>query len=139
MDVDVFDEEGNSIIKTKGELVCKTPFPSKPIYFWKDENNKKYFEAYFSKYKNIWHHGDYAEITKNDGFIIHGRSDATLNSGGVRIGTAELYRVVENIDEIQECIACEFIIENDTQVILFIKLHHIKNFDDSLKFRIKDK
>jgi len=139
MDVDVFDAEGNSIIKTKGELVCKTPFPSKPIYFWKDENNKKYFEAYFSKYKNIWHHGDYAEITKNNGFIIHGRSDATLNSGGVRIGTAELYRVVENIEEIQECIASEYIIKNDTQVILFIKLHHIKNFNDSLKFKIKNK
>ena len=139
MDVDIFDEEGNSIIETKGELVCKTPFPSKPIYFWKDDNNQKYIEAYFSKYKNIWHHGDYAEITKNKGFMIHGRSDATLNSGGVRIGTAELYRVVENLEEIQECIATEYIIKSDTLVILFIKLHHTSNFNNSLKIKIKDK
>ena len=139
MDVDIFDEEGNSITETKGELVCKTPFPSKPIYFWKDDKNQKYIEAYFSKYKNIWHHGDYAEITKNKGFIIHGRSDATLNSGGVRIGTAELYRVVENIEEIQECIATEYIIKSDTLVILFIKLHHTSNFNNSLKIKIKDK
>ena len=138
MDVDVFDEEGNSLIKTKGELVCKTPFPSKPIYFWKDVGNKKYLEAYFSKYKNIWHHGDYAEITENNGFIIHGRSDATLNSGGVRIGTAELYRVVENIEEIQECIATEYIIKSDTMVILFVKLHNLKNFNNFLEIKIKN-
>jgi acetoacetyl-CoA synthetase len=82
MDVDIFDQNGKSLKQQKGELVCKTPFPSKPIYFWNDENNKKYLNAYFQKYKNIWHHGDYCEKTINDGYIIYGRSDATLNAGG---------------------------------------------------------
>jgi len=139
MDVDVFDEKGNSITETKGELVCKTPFPSKPIFFWKDKNNQKYIEAYFSKYKNIWHHGDYAEITNNNGFIIYGRSDTTLNSGGIRIGTAELYRVIENINEVEECLATELILKNDTAVILFIKLRNINNCDENLKLKIKNK
>ena len=139
MDVDIFDDEGNSINQTKGELVCKSPFPSKPVYFWQDENNEQYYEAYFSKYKNIWHHGDYAEITKNKGFIVYGRSDATLNSGGVRIGTSELYRVVENIKGIHECLAVEHNIKNDTEVLLFIKLHNRKKFNEKLKIEIKNK
>ena len=122
MDVDIYDEDGNSIEQKKGELVCKTPFPSKPIYFWNDKNNIKYLEAYFKKYKNIWHHGDYCERTKNEGYIIYGRSDATLNAGGVRFGTAELYRVVENIDKITESVAVEHNLTNDTEVILFLKL-----------------
>ena len=127
MDVDIFNENGTSIKQKKGELVCKSTFPSKPIYFWGDnQKNEKFFKAYFTKYKNIWHHGDYAEITENEGFIIYGRSDATLNSGGVRIGTSELYRVVENIKNIDECIAVEHLIKNDTEVILFVKL--TKNF-----------
>ena len=127
MDVDIFNENGTSIKQKKGELVCKSTFPSKPIYFWGDnQKNEKFFKAYFTKYKNIWHHGDYAEITENDGFIIYGRSDATLNSGGVRIGTSELYRVVENIKDIDECVAVEHLIKNDTEVILFVKL--TKNF-----------
>ena len=90
--MDIFDEKGNTIVLTKGELVCKSPFPSKPIYFYNDLDNNKYFNAYFAKYKNIWHHGDFASTTKKIGYIIYGRSDATLNSGGVRIGTSELYR-----------------------------------------------
>ena len=139
MDVDIFDEKGNSIKQSKGELVCKSTFPSKPIYFWEDKNNEKYFNAYFSKYKNTWHHGDYAEITINNGFIIYGRSDATLNSGGVRIGTAELYRVVENIIGIQECLAAEHRIKNDTEIILFIKLYNKKKFNESLEIEIKNK
>ena len=122
MDIDVYDEEGNSIKQKKGELVCKTPFPSKPIYFWNDKNNIKYLEAYFIKYKNIWHHGDYCEKTKNSGYIIYGRSDTTLNSGGVRFGTAEIYRVVENIDNIIESLAVERNLSSDTEVILFLKL-----------------
>ena len=127
MDVDIFDNLGNSIIEKKGELVCKSSFPSKPIYFWNDKNNKKYFNAYFSKYNNIWHHGDYAASTKKGGYIVYGRSDATLNSGGVRIGTAEIYRVVENIENILECIAVELINKSDTKVILFIKtLENVK-------------
>jgi len=138
MDVDIFDEYGNSLDQKKGELVCKSPFPSKPIYFFKDNNNKKYISAYFSKYKNIWHHGDYAILTEKKGFIIYGRSDATLNSGGVRIGTSELYRVVENIKNIQECLATELNHKNDTEVILFIKT--IKNvlFNDDFKNIIRN-
>ena len=102
MDVDIFDEESNSLNDEKGELVCKTPFPSKPLYFWNDPGNKKYSKAYFEKYDNVWHHGDYCKKTSNNGYIIYGRSDATLNSGGVRIGTSELYGVVENIKGINE-------------------------------------
>ena len=133
MDVDIFDENGNSIIKKKGELVCKSPFPSKPIYFFNDDNNIKYFETYFSKYNNIWHHGDYASITENEGFIIHGRSDATLNSGGIRIGTSEIYRVVENMIEVEECLATEHMLLNDTSVLLFIKLSKENQFNQFLE------
>ena len=137
MDVDVFDKKGTPVKETKGELVCKSPFPSKPIFFWKDKNNKNYFNTYFNKYNNIWHHGDYAEITKNKGFIIHGRSDATLNSGGIRIGTSELYRVIENIDQINECLATEYITKNDTKVVLFVKMQNKNKFNDNLKIKIK--
>ena len=139
MDVDIFDQNGNSLNQKKGELVCKSTFPSKPIYFFNDKKNKKYFKAYFSKYENIWHHGDYASTTVNNGYIIHGRSDATLNSGGVRIGTAELYRVVENLEGVKECLAAELKISNDTKIILFIKM--IKNtlLDDIYKDFIKNK
>ena len=138
MDVDIFDEYGNSLILNKGELVCKSPFPSKPIYFHNDVDNQKYFNAYFSKYKNIWHHGDYASTTEVGGYIIYGRSDTTLNSGGVRIGTSELYRVVENIQNIQECLATELINKNDTEVILFVKTDNNILNDKFIKL-IRDK
>ena len=137
MDVDIFDEKGNSIIQKKGELVCKTPFPSKPIYFWNDNNNKKYLNAYFNKYNNIWHHGDYCEKTKNEGYVIYGRSDATLNAGGVRFGTAELYRVVENIENIIECVAVEHSLHSDTEVILFLKIKPEFKLNQNLKTLIK--
>ena len=138
MDVDIYNEDGTSIKQIKGELVCKSTFPSKPIYFWGDNKKReKFFKAYFSKYKNIWHHGDYAELTENEGFIIYGRSDATLNSGGVRIGTSELYRVVENIKYIDECIAVEHQIKNDTEVILFVKLTKNSKLTDKLIHIIK--
>ena len=137
MDVDIFDQNGKSLKQEKGELVCKTPFPSKPIYFWNDENNKKYLNAYFQKYENIWHHGDYCEKTINDGYIIYGRSDATLNAGGVRIGTSEIYRVVENIDKIIECVAVEHNLYTDTEVILFVKLNSNNSLDDILIKNIK--
>jgi len=137
MDVDIFDEKGNSIKQKKGELVCKTPFPSKPIYFWNDKDNKKYLDAYFKKYKNVWHHGDFCEKTENNGFIIYGRSDATLNAGGVRFGTAELYRVVEKIDHISECVAAEHDLYNDTEVILFIKMQSKFNLNEDLIKLIK--
>ncbi len=137
MDIDVFNDEGNSTKLIKGELVCKTPFPSKPIFFWNDENNIKYLEAYFSKYENIWHHGDYCEKTENNGYIIYGRSDATLNSGGVRFGTSELYRVVENIDNINECVAVEHNIYSDTEVILFVKINESNKLNEELIKKIK--
>ncbi|MDC0058024.1 acetoacetate--CoA ligase [Pelagibacteraceae bacterium] len=137
MDVDIFDEDGNSINQKKGELVCKSPFPSKPIYFWNDKNNKKYLKAYFNKYKNIWHHGDYCEKTINNGYIIYGRSDATLNAGGIRIGTAELYRVVENIENISECVAVEHNLQTDTEVVLFCKMKSKLKFNEDLEELIK--
>ena len=138
MDVDIFDDTGRSLIQKKGELVCKSPFPSKPIYFYNDHKNQKYLNAYFSKYKNIWHHGDYATTTINGGYIIYGRSDATLNSGGIRIGTAELYRVVENIEYIQECLATELKKINDTEVILFVKTTNGVILNNNLENEIKD-
>ncbi len=137
MDVDIFDSRGNSVVQKKGELVCKTPFPSKPIYFWNDRNNQKYLNTYFNKYKNIWHHGDYCEKTKNNGYIIYGRSDATLNAGGIRFGTAELYRVVENIENIIECVAVEHSLHNDTEVILFLKMISGVKLNKHIKTLIK--
>ena len=104
MDVDIFDEKGHSIKNKKGELVCKKPFPSMPVKFWNDKEDTKYQSAYFTRYKNVWHHGDFAKITNEGGFIIYGRSDTTLNPGGVRLGTAEIYSVVEKFEEVQESI-----------------------------------
>ena len=138
MDVDVFDEKGNSIENQKGELVCKSSFPSMPLYFWNDPDNKKYFNSYFSKYENIWYHGDYIEKTINGGYVIYGRSDATLNSGGVRIGTAEIYRVIENITEVQEAVAVEYKLKNDTQIILFVVLNNNYEFNENLRSKIID-
>ena len=123
----------------KGELVCKSPFPSKPLYFWNDKYNKLYNKSYFSVYKNIWHHGDYAQITKNNGIIIHGRADATLNSGGIRIGTAEIYRIVESITEVTECLVTELILKYDTKMIMFIKLKEKKPLNKKLIKIIRDK
>jgi len=123
MDVDIFNEEGTSIEKIKGELVCKNPFPSMPVKFWDDKEDKKYKAAYFEKYKNVWHHGDFAKITKNKGFVIFGRSDTTLNPGGVRLGTAEIYSVVEKFKEIKESIVIGQPWNNDIRIILFIVLN----------------
>ena len=126
-----YDNEGKEIHKKKGELVCKSSFPSKPLFFWNDKNNIKLQKAYFNKYNNIWHQSDYAESTENNGYIIYGRSDATLNSGGVRIGTAELYRVVENINNVMECVAVEQKYNNDTIILLFIKLKDKIQLDEN--------
>ncbi len=139
MDVDIFDKDGKSIKSLKGELVCKTPFPSKPLYFWNDENFEKYKKTYFSKYQNIWCHGDYCIKTSNNGYVILGRSDATLNSGGIRIGTAELYRVIENFNEISEGLAVEYKNNNDSEIILFVVTHKHINLDDNLKNKLKNK
>ncbi len=139
MDVDIFNDNGQSILEDKGELVCKTPFPSKPLYFWNDLNLKKYRKSYFSKYPNIWCHGDYCVKTLNNGYIILGRSDATLNSGGIRIGTSEIYRVIESLDEITEGLAVEYKIKNDTEVILFVVTKEKINIDENLRNKINSK
>src|SRR5262249_7593210 len=102
MDVDVYDESGPPVVGEKGGLVCKSPFPSMPVHFWNDPDGAKYRAAYFERFTNIWCHGDWAEITEHDGVVIHGRSDTTLNPGGVRIGTAEIYRQVEQLPEVVE-------------------------------------
>ena len=138
MDIDIYDDNQNSLEDEKGELVCKSTFPSKPLYFWNDPNNEKYFNAYFIKYPNTWHHGDYCKKTINNGYIIYGRSDATLNSGGVRIGTAEIYRVVENLNEINECIAVEHQLLNDTEVLLFVKMNDKKTLNNKIEKKIKN-
>ncbi len=137
MDVDIFDEKGNSIKNKKGELVCKKPFPSMPVKFWNDDKDKKYKAAYFEKYKNVWHHGDFAKITNNGGFIIFGRSDTTLNPGGVRLGTAEIYNVVEELAEIQESIVIGQAWENDIRIILFIVLNEGYCLTEDVKKKIK--
>ena len=126
---------GNSLVGTT--LTC-TPDTNENVSEWV-EINKKYSESYFSKYKNIWHHSDYAESTENNGYIIYGRSDATLNSGGIRIGTAELYRVVENIHNVIECVAVEQKYNNDTRILLFVKLKDNIQLDERFIKIIKDK
>jgi acetoacetyl-CoA synthetase len=137
MKVEAFDENGKSVIGQKGELVCTAPFPSMPIYFWNDPDNRKYLNAYFSKYPNVWTHGDYIEITKNGGAIIYGRSDATLNPGGVRIGTAEIYRQVESFPEVADSIVVGQRWHNDERVILFVKLVEGKELTPELESKIK--
>ena len=121
----------------KGELVCTKPFPSMPIGFWNDPDGKKYHAAYFARFPNIWHHGDFAEWTEHGGMIIHGRSDATLNPGGVRIGTAEIYRQVEVLPEVQESIVIGQDWDHDVRVVLFVVLKPGVTLDDALRERIK--
>lgn len=137
MKVEAFDAEGNSITGQKGELVCTAPSPSMPIYFWNDENNKKYQSAYFDVYPNVWCHGDYIEITETGGAIIYGRSDATLNPGGVRIGTAEIYRQVESVAEVEDSVVVGQNWQNDVRVILFVKLAKGVELTEDLIRKIK--
>jgi acetoacetyl-CoA synthetase len=141
MAVEVFDEEGESVVGEKGELVCTKPFPSMPLGFWNDRGAERYHAAYFAKYPNVWCHGDWCERTARDTFVVYGRSDATLNPGGVRIGTAEIYRVVERIDAVEEAVAIGQIWppENptDTRVILFVKLRDNVELDAKLQDKIR--
>ena len=137
MDVDVFDDNGNSIRNQQGELVCRSSFPSQPIFFWNDPDQVKYRSAYFDVYPNVWRHGDFVELTDHDGLIIYGRSDATLNPGGVRIGTAEIYRQVETLDEVTDSIAVGQNWEDDVRVILFIKLAEGAEFSEEMVKRIR--
>jgi len=120
MAVEVWDENGQPVDNTRGELVCTRPFPSAPTGFWKDEQQKRYRSAYFERYPGVWAHGDFAQTTEHGGFIIHGRSDATLNPGGVRIGTAEIYRQVETFADILEAVCIGQDWESDTRVVLFV-------------------
>ena len=122
MDVQSWDEEGNSIIGESGELVCVKPFPSMPISFWNDDTGSKYQSAYFEEFEGVWTHGDYVEITINGGAIIYGRSDTTLNPGGVRIGTAEIYRAVENMESIEDAIVVGKPNSGDVDIVLCVKL-----------------
>ena len=137
MAVEIWNEQGQAVIEQKGELVCVKPFPSAPIYFWNDPENKKYLSAYFETYANIWAHGDYGEITAHNGVIIHGRSDAVLNPGGVRIGTAEIYRQVEKLDEVVDsiCIGQEW--DDDVRVVLFVVLRAGLSLNDNLIGKIR--
>lgn len=137
MAVDIFNEQGQPIRQEKGELVCTKPFPSMPVAFWNDPTGEKYRSAYFGRFANIWCHGDFAELTEHDGMIIYGRSDAVLNPGGVRIGTAEIYRQVEQVHEVLESLACGQRWEGDERVVLFVKLREGIALDDSISQRIK--
>ena len=138
MATNVFDAQGKPAeVNQKGELVCTVPFPSKPIGFWGDENNEKYLSAYFEGFPGVWTHGDFASISETGGFTLYGRSDATLNSKGVRIGTAEIYRVVETFPQVQECMAVSQDWDNDTRVVLFIVVKEGQHFDDEVAKAIK--
>ena len=136
MDVDIFNENRKSLVDQEGELVCKTPFPSMPIKFWNDQDDIKYKEAYFEKFVGVWRHGDWAKITKRGTIVIYGRSDATLNPGGVRIGTAEIYNTVEKLNEVLESLVVAQNWNNDVRIILFLKLQNDFKLTQQLKEKI---
>ncbi len=137
MNVHAYSPDGESLVNGQGELVCVKPFPSMPIYFWNDENGVKYRKAYFEEFPNVWHHGDYISISEHGGVTMHGRSDATLNPGGVRIGTSEIYRVVENLPEIDDSLVIGQEWNNDERVILFVKLVEGVQLNDDLITKVK--
>jgi acetoacetyl-CoA synthetase len=138
MKVEVFDEAGRSVRGEKGELVCTQPFPAMPVGFWNDADGSRYRAAYFEKYPGVWSQGDFAELTEHDGVVIYGRSDAVLNPGGVRIGTAEIYRQVEQLDEVMEGLVIGQEWEDDVRVVLFVRLRDGCELDDALVDRIRD-
>jgi acetoacetyl-CoA synthetase len=137
MKIEAWDHTGKPVIGKQGELVCTATFPCQPICFWDDPDNSKYKKAYFSVYPNVWHHGDYVEITEHGGVKIYGRSDATLNPQGVRIGTAEIYRVVEAMDEITDSVVIGQSWDNDVRVILFVKTAPNVELTEQLKKTLK--
>ena len=137
MDVHAFDENGKKIIDKKGELVCTSIFPSMPIYFWNDPDHQKYQNAYFNKFEKVWHHGDYIRISKNGSMKIYGRSDATLNPGGVRIGTSEIYRVIEKIDKISDSLVVGQSWKGDQRIILFLKMKEGHTLNKSVENMVK--
>ena len=136
MAVEIWSDVGEPLLEEKGELVCTKPFPSMPIGFWNDTDGELYRQAYFNHWANVWAHGDYGEVTPSKGYIIHGRSDAVLNPGGVRIGTAEIYRQVERLEEVQESIVVGQEWDNDVRVVLFVVLTSGAVLSDNLRARI---
>jgi len=139
MKVEIFDDEGRAMPKgQKGELVCTAPFPTMPLGFWNDPDGSKYRAAYFERFPGVWRHGDWCELTRHDGLIIYGRSDAVLNPAGVRIGTAEIYRQVEKLDEVVESIVIGQDWQNDVRVVLFVRLRDGMELDEPLARRIKE-
>ncbi|MDB6158102.1 MAG: acetoacetyl-CoA synthase [Gammaproteobacteria bacterium] len=138
MSVDIFDDAGKPVRGDRGELVCTAPFPSMPVGFWNDPEGVKYGAAYFERFPGVWHHGDYAALTEHDGIVIYGRSDAVLNPGGVRIGTAEIYAAVESLDEIIEGLAIGQDWQGDVRVVLFVRLKPAAVLDEPLKKKIRD-
>ena len=136
-DIDIFNDKKKSIKNKKGELVCKNPFPSMPLKFWNDKDDIKFKNAYFNRFSHTWHHGDYAEIKKSGGFVIHGRSDTTLNPGGVRLGTAEIYSEVEKFKEIKESIVVGQAWDNDIRIVLFVVLNLKIEMNENLLKKIK--
>ena len=137
MDVAIHDDDGNPLVGEPGELVCRNPFPSMPVCFWGDPEGERYHKAYFDRFEGVWCHGDWAEQTERGGFIIHGRSDATLNPGGVRIGTAEIYRVVEQLAEVLEAIVIGQRWQQDVRVVLFLKLRDGVVLDEALVAQVR--
>src|SRR5215472_4474458 len=137
MAVDIYDDDGHPVRNVRGELVCTAPFPSMPLGFWNDPQGVKYRAAYFERFPGVWHHGDYAAITEHDGLIIYGRSDAVLNPGGVRIGTAEIYSAVESLPQIAEALAVGQDWNGDVRVVLFVRLQGGAQLDESLKKEIR--
>ena len=138
MRTEVFDDAGQRVIGDRGELVCAAPFPSMPVGFWNDADGSRYRDAYFARYPNVWHHGDDALETEHGSFIIFGRSDAVLNPGGVRIGTAEIYRQVEQLPVVLESLAIGQQWEGDVRVVLFVRLREGLVLDDTLRTRIRE-
>jgi len=138
MRVDIFDDSGHPVRGKQGELVCTAPFPSMPVGFWNDPDGRKYRAAYFERFPGIWHHGDYAAITENDGIVIYGRSDAVLNPGGVRIGTAEIYSAVEGLEEVVEALAVGQDWQGDVRVVLFVRLKPGFALDETMRKKIRD-
>jgi acetoacetyl-CoA synthetase len=139
MAVEIFDDEGRAVHEQKGELVCTRPFPSMPVSFWNDPDRKRYHAAYYERFPGVWCHGDFAELTAHDGIVIYGRSDATLNPGGVRIGTAEIYRQVEQLDQVEEAIVIGQDWHDDVRVVLFVRLKPGLALDEALIKTIKDR
>ena len=139
LDVHAFDDTGRSVVGEKGELVCTRAFPSMPVGFWNDPGGRKYHDAYFARFDNVWCHGDYVEITERGGVIVYGRSDAVLNPGGVRIGTAEIYREVEQLDEVVEALAIGQQWEGDVRIVLFVVLREELDLDEALEGKIRSR